>query len=198
VRSDDRALLMLFLFSDVGPDDAPTRIRVGSHLLLPLLLAPAGDAGLTTDQERREQRDRLAQTHRRFQAEWLPASAVAMGLPTRTVAKVLDLDRRDASIQDELCRTAAGKTALRRELRALEEAYRRAKRQLLGDDLKKFEGTVFATEIGTLDLLPPAAEPSGSGNSFPAVPTFTVGTRDYGAEGGPALDTPNEYDRLFQ
>ena len=31
VRSSGRALLMLFLFSDVGEDDAPTRIRVGSH-----------------------------------------------------------------------------------------------------------------------------------------------------------------------
>src|SRR5262249_8539960 len=31
VKSSGRALLMLFLFSDVGPDDAPTRIRKGSH-----------------------------------------------------------------------------------------------------------------------------------------------------------------------
>ena len=31
VRSRGRALLMLFLFSDVGPEDAPTRIRVGSQ-----------------------------------------------------------------------------------------------------------------------------------------------------------------------
>jgi hypothetical protein len=30
--SRGRALLLLMLFSDVGPDDAPTRIRVGSHL----------------------------------------------------------------------------------------------------------------------------------------------------------------------
>lgn len=47
VRSDGRALLMLFLFSDVGEDDAPTRIRVGSHLMVPPLLAPAGEAGLS-------------------------------------------------------------------------------------------------------------------------------------------------------
>ncbi|MFC4946281.1 phytanoyl-CoA dioxygenase family protein [Pseudonocardia sp. GCM10023141] len=46
LRSRGRALLMLFLFSDVGPDDAPTRIRVGSHLDVPPLLAPAGDAGM--------------------------------------------------------------------------------------------------------------------------------------------------------
>jgi len=47
VHSHGRALLMLFLFSDVGPDDAPTRIWVGSHLLVPRVLEPAGDAGLT-------------------------------------------------------------------------------------------------------------------------------------------------------
>jgi hypothetical protein len=47
VRSRDRLLLMLFLFSDVGEDDAPTRIRVGSHLDIARQLAPAGDAGLT-------------------------------------------------------------------------------------------------------------------------------------------------------
>ena len=47
VRSRGRALLMLFLFSDVGPDDAPTRIRVGSHLDVPGFLAPAGDAGMS-------------------------------------------------------------------------------------------------------------------------------------------------------
>ncbi|WP_300013638.1 phytanoyl-CoA dioxygenase family protein [Pseudonocardia sp.] len=44
-RSDGRALLLLFLFSDVGPDDAPTRIRVGSHLDVPRLLEPYGDVG---------------------------------------------------------------------------------------------------------------------------------------------------------
>ncbi|HVE95677.1 MAG TPA: hypothetical protein VNA67_01615 [Pseudonocardiaceae bacterium] len=46
LRSRGRALLMLFLFSDVGPDDAPTRIRVGSHLDVPPLLAPAGNDGM--------------------------------------------------------------------------------------------------------------------------------------------------------
>jgi hypothetical protein len=46
VASRDRALLMLFLFSDVGEDDAPTRIRVGSHADVARLLAPAGEAGL--------------------------------------------------------------------------------------------------------------------------------------------------------
>jgi len=47
VTSKGRALLMLFLFSDVGEDDAPTRIRVGSHLDVPRVLEPAGEQGLS-------------------------------------------------------------------------------------------------------------------------------------------------------
>lgn len=47
VASRGRALLMLFLFSDVGEDDAPTRIRVGSHRDVARILEPAGEAGLT-------------------------------------------------------------------------------------------------------------------------------------------------------
>lgn len=47
VSSKGRALLMLFMFSDVGPDDAPTRIRAGSHIDVARQLAPAGEAGLT-------------------------------------------------------------------------------------------------------------------------------------------------------
>lgn len=47
VSSTGRALLMLFLFSDVGADDAPTRIRVGSHINVARQLAPAGEDGLT-------------------------------------------------------------------------------------------------------------------------------------------------------
>lgn len=47
VSSRGRALLMLFLFSDVEQNDAPTRLRVGSHLDIARQLAPAGDAGLT-------------------------------------------------------------------------------------------------------------------------------------------------------
>ena len=43
LRSKGRALLMLFLFSDVSENDAPTRIRVGSHLRIPQLLAPGGE-----------------------------------------------------------------------------------------------------------------------------------------------------------
>lgn len=45
VTSRGRALLMLFLFSDVGELDAPTRIRVGSHLDMARYLAPAGEDG---------------------------------------------------------------------------------------------------------------------------------------------------------
>lgn len=45
VVSEGRALLMLFLYTDVGPHDAPTRIRVGSHLDVPTILARYGDEG---------------------------------------------------------------------------------------------------------------------------------------------------------
>lgn len=45
VTSRGRALLLLFLFSDVGESDAPTRIRVGSHVPMARYLAPAGEAG---------------------------------------------------------------------------------------------------------------------------------------------------------
>lgn len=45
VRSRDRVLLMLFLFSEVGEADAPTRIRVGSHHDVPRVLEPYGEPG---------------------------------------------------------------------------------------------------------------------------------------------------------
>ncbi|MGH3672924.1 MAG: hypothetical protein ACRDSH_20205 [Pseudonocardiaceae bacterium] len=45
LHSRGRALLMLFLFSDTGADDAPTRIRVGSHHDVPALLRDAGEPG---------------------------------------------------------------------------------------------------------------------------------------------------------
>ena len=47
IYSKGRALLMLFLFSDVGETDAPTRIRVGSHLDVAKLLEPEGVDGLS-------------------------------------------------------------------------------------------------------------------------------------------------------
>ncbi|MEU6372285.1 phytanoyl-CoA dioxygenase family protein [Streptomyces sp. NPDC046909] len=45
LRSRDRSLLMLFLFSEVTEADAPTRIRVGSHLDVPRVLEPYGEEG---------------------------------------------------------------------------------------------------------------------------------------------------------
>ena len=47
VTSKGRALLMLSVFSDVGENDAPTRIRAGSHLDIARVLAPAGEDGLS-------------------------------------------------------------------------------------------------------------------------------------------------------
>jgi hypothetical protein len=47
IRSRGRALLMLFLFSDVSELDAPTRIRVGSHLDVARILEGAGEEGLS-------------------------------------------------------------------------------------------------------------------------------------------------------
>jgi hypothetical protein len=48
LRSEGRSLLMLFLFSDTGSDDAPTRIRVGSHLDVAKMLATVGEDGLSS------------------------------------------------------------------------------------------------------------------------------------------------------
>ena len=47
VHSKGRGLLMLFLFSDVGEQDAPTRILKGSHIDVARLLEPAGEEGLS-------------------------------------------------------------------------------------------------------------------------------------------------------
>ncbi len=44
-RSRGRALLLLFLFSEVGERDAPTRVRVGSHRDVAPLLARHGEDG---------------------------------------------------------------------------------------------------------------------------------------------------------
>jgi hypothetical protein len=46
LRSRGRALLMLFLFSDVTEADGPTRIKVGSHLDVPRYLEPYGEQGV--------------------------------------------------------------------------------------------------------------------------------------------------------
>src|SRR5215510_14657087 len=46
LQSRGRALLALFLFTDVGERDAPTEILVGSPLDVPCLLAPFGQRGV--------------------------------------------------------------------------------------------------------------------------------------------------------
>jgi hypothetical protein len=46
VHSKGRGLLMLFLFSDVGENDAPTLLKVGSHKSVARLLAPYQESGL--------------------------------------------------------------------------------------------------------------------------------------------------------
>lgn len=46
VHSRGRGLLALFLFSDVGEEDAPTEILAGSHLDVPRQLAPYGERGV--------------------------------------------------------------------------------------------------------------------------------------------------------
>lgn len=47
-RSRERALLMLVLYTEVGENDAPTRVRVGSHRHIPATLEPYGEAGIMT------------------------------------------------------------------------------------------------------------------------------------------------------
>jgi len=46
INSKGRALLMLFLFSDVTEVDAPTIVKAGSHLDVANILEPEGDVGL--------------------------------------------------------------------------------------------------------------------------------------------------------
>ncbi|MFC9975619.1 phytanoyl-CoA dioxygenase family protein [Spirillospora sp. NPDC127200] len=62
LASKDRALLMLFLFSDVEAVDAPTRLRVGSHLDVARILEPEGEDGL--DARQLAQRVQSAGMHR--------------------------------------------------------------------------------------------------------------------------------------
>ena len=47
VSSKSRGLLMLFLFSDVTDQDAPTILKIGSHQDVAKILAPAGEKGLS-------------------------------------------------------------------------------------------------------------------------------------------------------
>ncbi|MCH4267807.1 MAG: phytanoyl-CoA dioxygenase family protein [Brevundimonas sp.] len=50
IKSSGRALLMLFLLSDVGEEDAPTRIRRGSHTVIARELLPCGERGASLRQ----------------------------------------------------------------------------------------------------------------------------------------------------
>jgi hypothetical protein len=47
INSKARGLLMLFLFSDVTDQDAPTIIKAGSHFDVAKILAPEGEKGLS-------------------------------------------------------------------------------------------------------------------------------------------------------
>ena len=47
--SRGRALLLLMLFTDVGPEDAPTRIKVGSHLDVARALTDTSPEGASFD-----------------------------------------------------------------------------------------------------------------------------------------------------
>lgn len=48
-RSRMRSMLMLFLMSDCGPDDAPTRVRVGSHMPMARQLRTHGEGGISLE-----------------------------------------------------------------------------------------------------------------------------------------------------
>ncbi|RYE08519.1 MAG: phytanoyl-CoA dioxygenase [Hyphomicrobiales bacterium] len=50
IASKGRALLMLFLFTETGPDDAPTRIRIGSHQRFARHIADRGERGVSLRQ----------------------------------------------------------------------------------------------------------------------------------------------------
>jgi hypothetical protein len=47
IQSRGRGLLLLFLFTDVGEKDGPTRIRAGSHRSIARKLAAEGETGLS-------------------------------------------------------------------------------------------------------------------------------------------------------
>jgi hypothetical protein len=47
IHSKTRGLLMLFLFSDVSEQDAPTLLKAGSHFDVAKILEPEGEAGLS-------------------------------------------------------------------------------------------------------------------------------------------------------
>lgn len=63
LNSRARGLLALYLLTDGAADDVPTRLRPGSHLDVPPILGPGGDAGL--DWSQAAQRAAAASSHRR-------------------------------------------------------------------------------------------------------------------------------------
>lgn len=63
VGSRERGLLAIFLLTDADSASAPTRLRPGSHLDVPAVLAPAGDGGLPGHEA--AVRAAAASTHRR-------------------------------------------------------------------------------------------------------------------------------------
>ena len=63
LKSRARGLLALYLLTDAETDGAPTRLRPGSHLDVPPILAPGGDAGL--DWSEAAQQAATATAHRR-------------------------------------------------------------------------------------------------------------------------------------
>ena len=64
LSSRARGLLALYLLTDAEAGGAPTRLRPGSHLDVPPILAPGGDAGL--DWSLAAQRAAAASAHRRI------------------------------------------------------------------------------------------------------------------------------------
>ncbi len=63
-RSRGRALLLFCLLSDVGMDDAPSRLVPGSHLEMARLLVPAGEEGLPGAYEGQESKIPLPESKR--------------------------------------------------------------------------------------------------------------------------------------
>ncbi|MFD0689761.1 phytanoyl-CoA dioxygenase family protein [Actinomadura fibrosa] len=115
IESKDCALRMFFLFSDVGDQDAPTRLRIGSHLDAARVLEPEGEAGL--DARELGRRAEAATTHRPIAHATGNAGDVYLchpflvhagqphhgttprflGQPKLDPSQPLDLDRRDGA-----------------------------------------------------------------------------------------------------
>ena len=133
LSSKGRALLMLFLFSDVGPDDAPTRIRAGSHLELARILAPAGEAGRSLGELARNEFEETA--HFAEVAATGDAGTVYLCHPFLVHAAQPHRGRRPRFMAQPPLLPASGQLQLRREsadYAPVELAIRKA----IGDGLK--------------------------------------------------------------